>query len=88
MARATLLALLLCATCLAAARAAGENGYTRFLADTLVNARFGTPAKTTDYYGYGSETEIACLSQQNFRSCRLTECAAGNTCEYYNFFVQ
>lgn len=87
MARAALLALVLCATCFAAARAAGDN--TPFFADLLANARFGTPAKTTDYYAtdYYSQTEVACLSQQDFKNCRLTECP-GTNCVVNNFFLQ
>jgi len=55
----------------------------------LANARFGTPAKTTDYYAtdYYSQTEIACLSQRDFKNCRLTECP-GTDCGINNFFLQ
>jgi len=71
MARSTAFAagLLLC--CLAVASAAYP---TTFLADTLANSKGSVKAKTASgYYGY-ADTEVACLQQLNFKSCRYTDC--------------
>jgi len=68
-----------------------------FLADNLSRGKSGakTPvkAKASSYYGY-ADTEIACLNQQNFKSCRYTGCATelcgagGASCGPTNVFVQ
>lgn len=55
--------------CVASASATSDRG---FFADNLSSSKV-SKVKTANYYGY-SNTELSCLSQINFKSCRYTGC--------------
>jgi hypothetical protein len=58
------LAIVLSVVC---AAAVDESGFLVEMSDTNISK-----VKTANYYGYG-QTELSCLSQLNFKSCRLVE---------------
>lgn len=54
--------------CVASASATSDRG---FFADNLSSSKV-SKVKTANYYGY-SNTELSCLSQINFKSCRWVQ---------------
>lgn len=65
----------LCAVLLVAQAASADPSW--FSAETSSQQE----AKASSYYAQALETELACLSQMNFRNCRCVSSLLSNDCE-------